>query len=135
MAYELDDTKPIIVLRDGRIDCHIRHPRAGSIAFTASPRDPEVDGLELFRMLEALPEERKVRQGPKAKDELAREAREERAILLAEHVDRVAGNAIRWAELTSSQQASVRAYRRALLDLPQQAGFPEAINWPTPPVL
>jgi len=50
-----------------------------------------------------------------------------------EEVDAVAGNVLRWADLTSTQQAAWSAYRQALLDVPQQSGFPHDITWPTKP--
>jgi hypothetical protein len=40
---------------------------------------------------------------------------------------------IRWATLTSEQQQKILEYRQALLDIPQQEGFPYNINWPTVP--
>jgi len=51
--------------------------------------------------------------------------------LLRDHVDTV--NPIRYAALTAEQQAELAAYRQALLDLPQQAGWPKAVAWPTKP--
>lgn len=35
--------------------------------------------------------------------------------------------------LTAQQYADLLAYRQALRDVPQQAGFPETINWPVAP--
>ncbi len=51
---------------------------------------------------------------------------------LVADVDAVAGNALRWAELTSEQKADWANYRQALLNVPQQAGFPD-VAWPTEP--
>ena len=48
-------------------------------------------------------------------------------------VDTIAGNALRWASLSAEQQAEWAAYRQALLDVPQQAGFPDNITWPQEP--
>jgi hypothetical protein len=62
-------------------------------------------------------------------DQMVREERDE---LLVE-VDAVAGNALRWAELDSTEQAAWSTYRQALLDVPQQAGFPNTVTWPTKP--
>jgi hypothetical protein len=50
-----------------------------------------------------------------------------------EEVDAIAGNALRWADLSSTQQAEWSTYRQALLDVPQQSGFPHDITWPTKP--
>lgn len=40
---------------------------------------------------------------------------------------------VRYASLTSEQQMELQTYRQALLDVPQQAGFPLGITWPTKP--
>jgi len=39
----------------------------------------------------------------------------------------------RWAAMTTEQQVLWATYRQALRDIPQQAGFPTAIVWPTKP--
>jgi hypothetical protein len=46
-------------------------------------------------------------------------------------VDRV--NPVWYASLTADQQQELVAYRQALLDVPQQAGFPTEIEWPAKP--
>ena len=48
-------------------------------------------------------------------------------------VDAIAGNALRWAALDADTQAAWAAYRQALLDVPQQAGFPNDVTWPEEP--
>ena len=52
-------------------------------------------------------------------------------LLLA--VDAIAGNVLRWSDLSSLQKEAWATYRQALLDVPQQAGFPDNITWPTEP--
>lgn len=69
---------------------------------------------------------------PKTDDELAAEVRADRDIRLVE-VDAVAGNSLRWSALDSDTQATWATYRQALLDVPQQAGFPTTVVWPTKP--
>ena len=59
--------------------------------------------------------------------------RNKRNTLLKEEVDAIAGNALRWGALTPEQQQAWADYRQALLDVPQQDGFPETINWPVKP--
>ena len=63
---------------------------------------------------------------------LAAEVRADRDGRLAE-VDAVAGNALRWAALDADTQAAWALYRQALLDVPQQAGFPNDVVWPVKP--
>jgi len=46
-------------------------------------------------------------------------------------VDRV--NPVWYAELTAEQQQQLQHYRQALLDVPQQTGFPESVTWPEKP--
>ena len=52
---------------------------------------------------------------------------------LLEQVDAVAGNSLRWAALDADAQAAWATYRQALLDVPQQSGFPDNPIWPTKP--
>ena len=46
-------------------------------------------------------------------------------------VDRV--NAVWWDAMTETERAECRAYRRALLDMDKQPGFPNVLVWPTEP--
>lgn len=39
----------------------------------------------------------------------------------------------RWAAMNAEQQTAWATYRQALRDVPQQAGFPWDIRWPTKP--
>lgn len=42
-------------------------------------------------------------------------------------------NPVWYAALTDQQQVELQTYRQALLDVPQQAGFPTGIDWPAKP--
>lgn len=64
---------------------------------------------------------------------LAKVVRRRRDAQLTKFVDRY--NPLRWAELTAEQQAEIAAYRQALLDLPDQPGFPLSVVWPPRPQL
>jgi hypothetical protein len=46
-------------------------------------------------------------------------------------VDRI--NPVWYASLTVEQQQELQAYRQALLDVPQQTGFPTHTSWPAKP--
>lgn len=80
-----------------------------------------LDNPEMLLDLEAIEMER-----------LSREARARRDTLLKETVDSV--NPMRWEALTELQKDAWRAYRQALLDVPQQEGFPNTIVWPEEPI-
>jgi len=70
---------------------------------------------------------------PPTNEELAEFARNRRVFLLQE-VDVVVSNPLRWAGYTAEQQAVIAKYRQDLLDITDQAGFPQEINWPVSPV-
>ena len=59
--------------------------------------------------------------------------RMKRDALLAGEVDPVATNALRWAAMTDAQRQAWSDYRQALLNVPQQAGFPHNVTWPSKP--
>jgi hypothetical protein len=41
---------------------------------------------------------------------------------------------LEWEDLGAEKQAAVRTYKQALLDLPNQPGFPYNIQWPEDPL-
>jgi len=121
-------------ISDGRIDCEIEHPVHGWIPYTLDPADTDttVDNGEL---LLAIGDDAAAYVAPTQAEldaELATDVRSDRNARLAE-VDAIAGNALRWADLTSAKQAEWSTYRQALLDVPQQSGFPHNVTWPTKP--
>jgi len=65
---------------------------------------------------------------------LADYRRAERNTRLAQ-LDALVMNPLRWAEFEDAQKTALAAYRQALLDVPQQAGFPVKIDWPDFPAL
>lgn len=48
-------------------------------------------------------------------------------------VDSIAGNPLRWEDLLEEGRAEISKYRTLLLDVPQQKGFPNRIEWPEIP--
>lgn len=64
--------------------------------------------------------------------ETAEAARSKRDSMLLE-LDQVVSNPLRWQSMTPELQDEISNYRKLLLDVPQQAGFPENIEWPSPP--
>ena len=63
--------------------------------------------------------------------QVVKSARAKRDTLLQTIID--AMNPMRWETLTDVQKDAWRAYRQALLDVPQQEGFPVNVVWPVPP--
>lgn len=68
-----------------------------------------------------------------ARQPTADHIRQIRDNILATVVDPLVSNPLRWADLTADQQQAWADYRRALLDVPQQAGFPQNVSWPVKP--
>ena len=117
-----------------RMDVEINHPAHGWIPYTLDPADTDttIDNTAVM----ALIGNNFAAYVPPTQAELdeaaAQAVRAERDNLLLT-VDAIAGNALRWASLDASKQAEWAAYRQALLDIPQQAGFPDNITWPQEP--
>jgi len=61
------------------------------------------------------------------------QARWKRDGLLYE-LDAIVSNPLRWNAFTEAEQQKLADYRQALLDVPQQEGFPDVIDWPVNPL-
>lgn len=66
-------------------------------------------------------------------DQASQLVKSQRAAKLHYTVDPVASNPLRWNSLSTEKQAEWAAYRQALLDITEQAGFPHQVNWPVAP--
>lgn len=123
---------------DTLIDCEINHPEFGWIPYTLNPDDTDMtidNNVLLAAMASAGDVAAYVPPTQAELDEAAAQAvRTERDMKLASEADPIAGNALRWAALDDAAQASWAAYRQALLDVPQQTGFPHNVTWPTRPL-
>jgi hypothetical protein len=64
---------------------------------------------------------------------VSEQVRFQRQSKLVNEVDPIVTNPLRWGDLTESQQQAWKDYRRALLDITKQEGFPHDITWPTSP--
>jgi len=120
-----------------RIDCEIEHPEFGWIPYTLDPADTDMtvdNNVLLAAMASAGDVAAYVPPTQAELDEAAaRAVRGERDMRLATEVDPIAGNALRWAALSAEEQAAWAVYRQALLDVPEQAGFPHDVAWPVKP--
>ena len=121
-------------ISEGRIDCEIEHPMHGWIPYTLNPADTDTT-VDNDALLAAIGDD-VAAYVPPTQDELdaalAAEVRADRDERFTE-VDAVAGNTLRWAALDTATQAEWSTYRQALLDVPQQEGFPNTVTWPTKP--
>lgn len=67
-------------------------------------------------------------------DDIVIQARLKRNKLLSE-LDMIICNPLRWASFSQAQQQAWADYRQALLDVPQQNGFPNIVDFPVKPSL
>jgi hypothetical protein len=121
-------------ISNGRIDCEIEHEVHGWLPYTLDPADTDTT-VDNDALLAAIGDDVAAYVAPTQAElnaALAAEVRADRNGRLTE-VDAVAGNALRWAALDANTQAAWATYRQALLDVPQQDGFPNTVTWPTKP--
>ena len=113
-----------IYTTNGNITCEINHPKHGWIPTTASPDDPHT--ADVFAAAEALGPAAYVPPPPPTSEEVASSVRIERDKLLTQSD---------WTQVADApvDQAAWATYRQALRDIPQQAGFPYSVTWPTKP--
>ena len=70
---------------------------------------------------------------PRTSLEREADARAERDVTLKNEVDPIVSNPLRWAGMTSEKQSEWATYRNLLLDITDQSGFPDNIDWPVKP--
>jgi len=115
------------------IDVELNHPEYGWIPFTASPDDVEQHGRDIY--VAAIAGEYgdiAPYDGPSEQEIVEIGVRNYRDHLLSQ-LDVLVSNPIRWNSLTEEEQQAYIDYRQALLDVPQQPGFPEEVAWPELP--
>jgi hypothetical protein len=121
-------------LANGWIDCEIEHETHGWIPFTCNPNDTgaQFDVAALHAQMDADSATAVYVSPTQAELDaaVADAVRAERDYKLASEVDPIVSNPLRWADLTAEKQAEWAAYRRALLDITAQTGFPHNIIWP-----
>ena len=119
---------------NARMDAEINHPQHGWIPYTLDPADTDttIDNDEVMALIGTDFAAYVAPTQEELATAAAAQVRSERDQLLLE-VDAFVGNPLRWAALSSEAQATWTTYRTALLDVPQQAGFPSTITWPTKP--
>tara|TARA_B100001094_G_C17654273_1_gene541152 strand:+ start:145 stop:564 length:420 start_codon:yes stop_codon:yes gene_type:complete len=113
----------------------INHPEHNWIPYTIDPDDTD-DTVDNSVLLGLIGSDYAAYVAPTQAEldaELAANLRGQRDQKLVEEVDPIVTNPLRWAELTEAKQAEWTQYRTDLLNLPDQAGFPNTVTWPTKP--
>ena len=116
-------------------DVEINHPDYGWIPYTIYPDDTDTN-INNVDLLSLIGDSYSAYVAPTKShgDFLAeRDGRDLRDLYLKTQVDPIAGNILRWNNLTDVQRAAWTQYRVDLLNVPQQEGFPHDVTWPTEP--
>lgn len=118
---------------NARMDVEINHPDFGWIPYTIDPSDTDMT-IDNSALLALIGSDFTAYVAP-TQEELdaatAAEVRNERNRRLVSEVDPIVSNPLRWGAMSEQEQADMSAFRMALLDVPQQAGFPNTISWPS----
>ena len=136
MTIEITEVRNAMSLQSDnlRMEVEINHPQHGWIPYGLDPADTDTT-IDNDAVVALIGTDFAAYVPPTQAEldaALAAEVRADRDERLTE-VDAIAGNALRWSELDAETQAAWAAYRQALLDVPQQAGFPNTVTWPTKP--
>lgn len=122
---------------NGWIDCEILHEKYGWIPYTLSPTDMDKT-IDNSLLLESMENNGDISPYvPPSQSEIdamkSFSIREKRDQILLADVDPIICNPFRWEELTPEKQTEWKDYRKQLLDIPQQEGFPNDVSWPSKP--
>jgi len=116
-------------------DLEIKHPEFGWIPYTLNPDDPDgsISNSELLSMMGSS----YAQYVPPTSEEIIKmqtaNVRFQRDALLQTNVDPIVSNNLRWTDLADSEKTKWTDYRKALLDITKQSGFPQNVTWPTVP--
>jgi hypothetical protein len=118
-----------------RMDVEINHPEFGWIPYTIDPSDTDttIDNTAVMALIGSNFTAYVAPTQAELDAIAAASVRADRDNRLVAEVDPIVSNALRWADLTAAKQAEWTQYRTDLLNVPDQAGFPHSITWPTKP--
>tara|TARA_B100000424_G_scaffold166817_1_gene128203 strand:+ start:1390 stop:1812 length:423 start_codon:yes stop_codon:yes gene_type:complete len=124
-----------VLTADGsRLDVEINHPEAGWIPYTLDVADTDMT-IDNSALLTLIGDDKEAYVAPtpeEAAATLSAEVRADRDFRLSQ-LDIVLSNPLRWAAMSDEEKAPWITYRQALLDVPQQSGFPNSVTWPSSP--
>jgi hypothetical protein len=117
------------------MDVEINHPEHGWIPYTLDPADTDntINNDDVMALIGSNFTAYVAPTQAELDSETAANVRAERDNILATVVDPMVSNPLRWADLSSNKQTEWSQYRTDLLNVPQQAGFPASVTWPTEP--
>lgn len=105
---------------------------ANEIPFHAAPWDSMEHGRDIFERAKSGEFGEVVEYTPPSNEVIAEQIRYQRNELLTE-LDTLVNNPLRWASYNEDYKNALTTYRQALLDVPEQSGFPTEVVWPNKP--
>jgi hypothetical protein len=137
MAITITQVRNAVSLQSDnlRMDVEINHPDYGWIPYTVDPSDTDttISNDEVMALIGSNFTAYVAPTQAELDAATAAQVRGERDNILTTVVDPLVSNSLRWADLTAAKQTEWATYRTDLLSVPQQAGFPNTITWPTEP--
>ena len=118
-----------------KFNLEIEHPQFGWIPYTLDPTDDD-ETINNDALLALIGDDFTAYVAPTQAEldaEAAAAVRGQRDMLLAQEVDPIVSNPLRWADMTTEQQNAWSQYRSDLLNITDQEGFPHDVTWPTKP--
>ena len=117
------------------IDVEINHPEYGWIPYLLTDYDTDttIDNEAVMNLIGTNFEAYVAPTQAELDAQAAGRVRFDRDQFLTSEVDPIVSNPLRWADMTTEQQNAWSQYRRDLLDITDQAGFPYNVTWPTKP--
>lgn len=120
---------------EGWITCDIDHPSHGWMPYTLNPleRDPKAEFSNQELLKDILSSGQLEPYVPPTEAELIAQKSDKVRLKrnrMLRTVDRVVSNPLRWANFDDVTRQEIADYRQELLDVPQQAGFPDDVLWP-----
>lgn len=118
-----------------RMDVEINHPDYGWIPYTLDPSDTDttIDNAEVMALIGTDFITYVAPTQEELDADMAERVRAERDSILVMSVDPLVTNPLRWNDLTSEERDRWAAFRRDLLNVPDQEGFPQNVIWPIKP--
>ena len=133
MSIEITEVRSAQSLQSDnlRMDVEINHPTYGWIPYTVDPSDTDttVDNAAILALVGNNFSAYVAPTQAELDAALAAQVRAQRDNLLV-GVDVIVSNPMRWADLSADKQNEWSTYRLALLDVPEQPGFPSTVVWP-----
>lgn len=122
--YNPDDEDSVKYYGEASAYCNennLEIAEVGTVEQEVETKRLTADGEETVKEIKTL---KQFEIKSKSEEDKAEMARRTRGVYLTAYVDPIVCNPLRWAELSEDEQQQYKDYRQYLLNIPQQANFP-----------